>query len=530
MKPSRPRWKLFLILLAVPWLLRWILSFTPAEGAGLGGAASVLAVALTLLLAVIWLLLLSRLPWVERLFGFLTVALIATVLGFCVRIEGHMGDFFPQLTWVWSPSSEELADDLKPLSAGGAAAASITTDSPSDFPRFLGPNESNWISGSQLAADWATTTPKELWRRDIGLGWSSFSVAGPYAYTMEQRGEDEITVCYEARTGNPIWSHREKARFVESMGGIGPRSTPTIHDGRVYALGATGILLCLDAATGEVQWRRDTLEEAGHNNLQWAKSSSPLIVDDLVVITLGDPDRDDDEGSLAAYDRLLGDLKWQAGSERPAYASPILTTLDGQSQILDFHSTGIQGHAPATGEVLWSHDIGRAPAHNASPLVIGTQQVLIGVGYGRGSHLLEISGTEGPQTVTEVWRSNRMKPKFADMVLWENHIYGLDEGRFVCLRLEDGKRAWRGTRFKHGQILGVGDKVLIQAESGEIAVAEASPEKETIVHTFDALSGKTWNHPVLAGRLLLVRNDREAIVFEYPGNASGDVLPVEDDA
>lgn len=273
--PTRPRWKLLIVLLALPYLLRLAFRFTPLEEAGLGGAASILTIFLVLIMALLWLLLLSGLTWKGRWIGLGVLTVLGAGLALCVRVEGHMGNFFPQLAWVWSPRPADSADDLD--LASDTPAVEITTTSPSDFPRFLGLDQSNWVSGSLLAADWHLQKPTELWRSDIGLGWSSFSVAGPYAYTMEQRGEDEMTVCYEARTGQPIWAHRESARFEESMGGVGPRSTPTVHEGMVYALGATGILLCLDAQTGAVQWRRDTLAEAGQSNLKWAKSGSPLI-------------------------------------------------------------------------------------------------------------------------------------------------------------------------------------------------------------------------------------------------------------
>ncbi len=511
MRSQGPRWKLLIILIALPILGRIGFRFSPLEEGGFGGAASILAVALVLLLAVIWLLTLSRLPWKHRLIGLLALGILGVGLRFSVRHDGHMGDFFPQLAWIWSPKPGESADDLDFVAAD--QTATLTTGEPGDFPSFLGPNRNNWVSGNELPPDWHSRTPKELWRRDIGLGWSSFSVAGSLAFTMEQRGNRELTVCYEARTGAPIWAHAENSRFSESMGGDGPRSTPTVHeDGKVYALGAKGILLCLEGRTGDVIWRRDTLSEAGHDNLTWAKSCSPLIVEDTVVITLGNSK----DRSLAAYDRLTGEPRWRSGDDQPAYATPVLTSLAGQDQIVSFNASSVSGHHPATGEMLWSQKLKRISSHNATPLIVGPNRFLVGMGYGHGSHLIEIQSNGGQLSPSEIWHSNKFKPKFADMVYRDGHVYGLDEGRLVCLQLEDGQRAWRGSRFKHGQLLGVGDRLLIQAESGEIVIAQASPAKQEIHHRFDALSSKTWNHPVLAGRLLLVRNDREAIAFEYP--------------
>ncbi|MDA7644515.1 PQQ-like beta-propeller repeat protein [Verrucomicrobiales bacterium] len=513
MKQRRTRWKLLIILLAIPPLLRVIFSFTPYEEAGWGGAANLLTIILMLVMALVWLLLVSGLSWSRRLIGVALIGLLSVSLRFSVRHEGHMGDFFPQLAWVWTPKSDEVADSLELTTL--APNSPLTTNLPGDFPYFLGPNRDNWVSGSQLAADWAEQTPRELWRLNIGLGWSSFAVAGSFAYTLEQRGDDELTVCYEARTGNPVWVHAENVRFSESMGGDGPRSTPTVHEGKVYALGATGILLCFDGLTGEVVWRRETLNEVDQGNQMWAKSGSPLIVGGVVVITLGDSK----DRPLAAFDLLTGDPRWRGGDAKPGYATPVLTTLAGKRQIVCHNTGSVSGHDPMTGEILWNHDIGRSPAHTTIPMIIDTDKVLVSVGYGHGSHLIDLSSGEP----NEIWKTNKLKTKFSDMVVRNDHAYGLDEGRLVCMNIEDGQRAWRGTRFSHGQMLGVGDKLLIQAEGGEIVLAEATPEEEKIVHRFDALSSKTWNHPVLAGRLLLIRNDREAIVYEYPGNGSTDL-------
>ena len=510
MKSTSPRWKLLLILLLTPLLLRLGFSFTTYEDIGWGGAATLAAIILLLALAMIWLIFLSRLPWSRRLLGLLLLALLGFALRYSVRLEGHMGDFLPQLAWAWTPKSDEVADELTVLPP--VTEPALSTSPSSDFPAFLGPNGDNWVSGGQLAADWATQTPRELWRRDIGLGWSAFAVAGPHAITMEQRGENELTVCYMARSGDPVWVHTENVRFSESMGGDAPRSTPLLQDNKVYALGATGILLCLDQLTGNVVWRRDTLEESSQSNLMWAKSVSPILVEDTVVITLGNSN----DRPLAAYDLATGDLRWRAGNANPGYATPVLSTLAGKEQIVCHNTGSVSGHDPTTGEILWSYDIGSAPAHTTVPMIIGESQVLVSVGYGRGAHLLDLASG----TPTEVWRSNKLKTKFADMVVQNAHVYGLDEGRLVCQNLSDGERAWRGTRFGHGQLLGVGDTLLIQSEDGEVVLVKATPEEERIIHRFDALSSKTWNHPVLAGTLLLVRNDREAIVYEYPGNES----------
>ncbi len=517
MKATGPRWKLLTILLAIPLLGVLGFRLSPLDESGWGGAITILAVMLAMVFTLIWLLLLSGMPWKHRFRGLLVLVLMGASLGGSIRMEGHMGDFIPQFGWRCAKAVGDVGE--LDLTGAPAPVSEVITPSPADFPFFLGPNRDNWVSGGLLAADWAQQKPKELWRREIGLGWASFAVVGPYAYTLEQRDAEELVVCYEVRTGKPVWAHRESVRFEESMGGIGPRTTPSVANGKVYSLGATGVLVCLDALTGAVHWRKETLKEFGHENLMWAKSSSPFVVDDLVVVTLGDSDKP----SIAAYDTASGELRWQAGDDRSSYATPAVMDLAGKRQLVVVNSSSVTGHDPATGEQLWKHEIGKAPAHNTVPLNAGENRLLVSVGYGRGAWLIEVKKDSDQPSgfkAEEVWHSTKMKTKFADMVIRDGYAYGLDEARLVCLDLKTGQRAWRGKKYGHGQLLGVGNKLLIQSETGDIVIAEASPDGHEVINRFDALTSKTWNHPTLAGRILLVRNDREVVAFEYEGNGS----------
>ena len=211
-------------------------------------------------------------------------------------------------------------------------------------------------------------------------------VAGEFAYTMEQRGEMEVTVCYELRTGNAVWVHEEGVRFEESMGDDGPRSTPTVTDGRIFSMGATGILNCLDARTGEKIWGKDVLEEFGHGVPTWAKSCSPLVVDGKVVVTLGDKA----EKNLAAFEVATGELVWRAGDYKSSYASPVLATIHGKRQIVAFQQKSVDGYDIGTGEILWSFPVGNPQSNCASPLIVD-DTVITSSGYGYGTHRIRIS-------------------------------------------------------------------------------------------------------------------------------------------
>jgi len=503
---SRPRLLLLCILLALPLGVWAILKQIPkVVETGAGGALDLLLVLSLLLFGLVWLIFLSRLAWSTRLVGCALILAAAVLL----KMDGHTGSFFPQFSWRWS---QQAAREMPELAGAPAAEGEVLeTAGPENFPRFLGAEMNNWVAGELLPEGWYAEAPQELWRKQIGEGWSSFSVAGGFAFTMEQRGEEEVLVCYELATGDAVWVHAEHVRFEESMGDDGPRSTPTVADGKVFALGATGILNCHDARTGSLLWGKDVLAEAGHGVPTWAKSCSPLVVDGKVIVTLGDKA----EGNLAAFEAASGELVWRAGDYSSSYASPVLANLAGRNQIVAIQAKSVDGYGLDDGEILWSFPIGNPQGNCATPLVIG-DRVLTSGGYGYGSHLIEITESGGEFSADELWRSRKLKAKFADMVVHGEHIYGLDEGRLVCLSLEDGERVWRGTNFGHGQLLGVGGHLIVQSEKGGVFVIAADPDGEVITSEFDALDRRTWNHPVLAGRILLVRNDREAIAFQYP--------------
>lgn len=504
---ARPksRWKLLIIMEVVVILLWLVLKKIPGvEERGAGGAVDLLLVIATILVVLVWLLFLSRLRWEFRLGGMgVMLALIAMV-----KMDGHTGSFFPQFSWRWTKSAATEAPELKGMVAKEGTV--IATEGDKHFPRFLGEAMSNWVSGAMLPGDWFKKQPEELWRIQIGEGWAAFAVAGGYAYTMEQRGAKEMTICYELETGDAVWFHEESVRFEESMGDDGPRSTPTVIDGKVFSYGATGIFNCLDARTGEKIWGKDLLSEVSQSVPKWAKSCSPLVVDGKVVVSLGAEAKE----NLAALDMANGEVIWRSGDYPTSYASPVVATLAGKRQIVAIQQTSVDGYDIESGKILWSFPIGNPQSNCASPLILD-DTVITSAGYGYGSHRIAISQTDSGFEAKEVWRNKKFKAKFANMVIKDGFLYGLSEGRVSCLDLESGELKWRGSNFGHGQMLGVGNHIVVQEEQGGITILEANPEKQTEVTSFDALEHRTWNNPVLAGNILLIRNDREAIAFEF---------------
>jgi outer membrane protein assembly factor BamB len=389
----------------------------------------------------------------------------------------------------------------------------------SDFPQFLGPDRSGVLAGIALSRDWDRSPPKALWRQPIGLGWSAFAVSGQRAITQEQRRDDELIVCYELQTGRALWAHTNRVRFSETLGGDGPRATPTIDQGHVYAEGASGILDCLEETTGQLIWSRDVLGDNHLSNLTWGKSCSPLLARGLVVVTGGEQ-RDK---ALLAYEAATGKPVWQAGRDGASYGSPMLASMSGQEQILIVNGHSVTGHDTQSGEILWEYAWPGDFAKATQPLVIDSNRVFVAAGYGVGCVMLKIDrSATGKWSAVALWKNRNLKPKFTNLVRKGHHLYGLDEGVLTCVNLEQGTREWKEGRYGHGQILLVDDLLVIQAESGNVALVEVSPEKPRKLAQFPALQGKTWNNLVLLRDLLLVRNDQEAACYRLPLQASRD--------
>jgi outer membrane protein assembly factor BamB len=496
------------MLVAAAGLLVWIWSSEQAQRqdyvtptlAVLGLGAIVLGV-----WSVVWLLFISRLPWGTRIEVFAAMLVVIGLAGAAVEFRGFSGDLVPVFGWRWAGE----AADVGPGRSGAAEGATVT--SPRDYPQFLGPGRDGSVPGVRLARAWPEP-PRRLWRQPIGSGWSGFAVAGDFAVTHEQRGEEELVTGYDRLTGELLWSHADRTRWDDPLGGPGPRATPAIHDAGVYSLGGTGTLNALDLVTGALRWTTNVLEDHGVSAPRYGVSASPLVLDGVVVVAVGGTDGH----ALAGYDAATGALRWSGGDGSPAYGSPRHAVLAGVPQILVLNGDAVAAHDPASGRVLWEHPWPPAES-TAQPLVLPGDRVLVSTGYGVGSKMFRVRGAaEGGVAADLLWESRGLKAKFTNVVYRAGYLYGLDDGILVCLDPESGARRWKRGRYGHGQVMLVDDLLVVLGENGTVALVEAGPEAYRELARFQALDGKTWNHPALAGRHLLVRNDREAACYELP--------------
>jgi outer membrane protein assembly factor BamB len=462
--------------------------------------------------------------------------MVATILIACgawllVRQDGINGDHQATFGFRWADSPEERllaqspnetaataapapAASVAPATATPAASptASVALQTPATqpvetraaWPGFRGPKRDGIARGVTIDTDWSGKPPVQLWRRPVGPGWSSFAVNGDLVYTQEQRGENEIVSCYKATTGQPVWTHQDAARFFEANAGAGPRATPTLSNGRVYTFGATGILNALDANNGAVVWSRNVATETNTEIPFWGFSSSPLVIGDMVVIAAS--------GQLVAYDGATGNRRWLGPARGGSYSSPHLVTIDGVAQVLLVSGAGVTSLSVADGKQLWEHNW---PSNFMVQPALTPEGDILLTSQENGARRIAVNHNASGWSVAERWTSNTLKPYFNDFVIHKGYAFGFDGRILACIDLKNGERKWKGGRYGNGQLVLLPDQdlLLVLSEEGELALVGATPDQFTERAKMTAIQGKTWNHPVLAGDILLVRNAEEMAAF-----------------
>jgi len=434
------------------------------------------------------------------------------------------------------------------------AEADVKTTTPNDFAQFLGPNRNATIETVKLADSWSTP-PELLWKIDIGEGWSGFVVVNGNAITQEQRGALECVTCYDVETGELIWINKSNRRHedIAAMGKAGPRATPTVDDGLVYVTSGTGVLDCIDGATGETLWTANVPKLVGieqvviqnslgleytteSSRMMWGRSGSPLVVDDLVVVPAGGPDgteaKSDPTVTMIAFDKKTGEEKWRGGKRMISYGSPTLATIAGKRQILLVAENCAVGHDVETGEELWSHE--RSGSSNADAncsqvtyignLLDGEDHLLLSKGYGMGGEEIKVTKDDDKWNVESVVKNSRvLKTKFTNPVITggdqpnETWTFGLSDGYLECVGAYGLERQWKQRgRFGNGQLLLVGNKLLVHSETGTLFLVEANSKEYVELGSIKTIDGICWNTICLYGDLVLVRSELQAACFRLP--------------
>jgi outer membrane protein assembly factor BamB len=424
-----------------------------------------------------------------------------------LRTDGMDADANHDFAWRWAITAEERLLTQKGTLEVSVPSESSAMEKEAAWPGFRGRNRDGIIPGVRINTDWKKSPPVEMWRQPIGPGCSSFAIQGNLLYTQEQRGENELVTCYKLSTGELVWSHSDKARFWDSHAGAGPRSTPTLAGGLVYTLGGTGILNVLNAANGSVIWSRNAATDAKVKVLPWGFTSSPLVIDSIVIVALS--------GKLAAYDITNGKPLWFGADGGNSYSSPQLVTIDGARQVILMSNSGALSVEPDSGKQLWKYDW---PIEDRilQPAVISEGELLLAGEY-NSIRRIKVLYSQSNWAVNELWKSEEMILNFNDIVIHKGYAYGFDGPKIACTDLKDGKCIWRGKPYR-GWLLLLADQdlLLVLTEKGDLALVEAIPGHFKEVARMPAIKGKTWNHPVLVGDVLVVRNNFEMAAFRLP--------------
>lgn len=519
---SSPSWRrrlrLPLIALAIPVALRCLYWIVDRTEIGIEHQMTVMmafqfALMLAILVVACWFAFSRWIPFSYKLIV-ASFALLAVGFGvWAIQTVEFDGQMSPQVRFRWEPSAEEQLAVYRKETTPSASEADLTVG-PQDSPFYRGPT-GDGVAPSKIADNWDKTPPKLLWKHPVGGGHAGIAVAGNSLVTMEQRGGDEAVVCYDRITGRERWAYTYPAKFAtsEPMGGDGPRTTPSVVDGLVYALGGAGDLVCLDGKSGSKKWSVNILTDAGAANLEWGMSGSPLVVDGKVIVNPGVNPKDNKKQAVAAYDRYTGVKLWANGTSQAGYASPMRLDTGGTTQAVVFDAEGVAGYALADGREVWRHpwktDMGM---NSAQPVVLGDGRVFISSERSQGGAAISIT----PPT-SVVWKGRALSARFCSPVLHAGHLYGLSQGRLVCVDAATGKQKWADGDYGNGQLVLADGKLVITAERGFLALVKADPAEHMELGRFDIFADRTWNVPALAGRNLYMRNHRELACVEMPG-------------
>ncbi len=391
-----------------------------------------------------------------------------------------------------------------------------------DWAQFLGPLRNGTSAEKNLIDTWPVGGPQIAWRTPLGVSMSGVAVANGAAFTMFQDETSQFVVCLNAASGKERWRTPVAPMFENAMG-HGPRATPTVADGHVFAFTGEGILAALKLNDGKPLWSVDVPKLLKGKPNEYGVSCSPLATDGLVVVHSGT-----DSAAVAAFKIDDGKLAWQAGKGNAGYSSPVMMTLGGVTQIVSLTGAVAMGVVPATGKQLWSFPYPTEyDCNTATPVQLDDQHLLISAGENHGSVILALQADKNGMTAESVWSSfgkdSQLRAEWQTPVIHDGHLYGLDNQgsagpitSLVCVRLKDHKTMWQKSRFGKSNLILADGKLFLTTMEGEVVIVEASPTefhelgRATIMET-------TRQAPALANGHLFVRDDKELICIDVKG-------------
>ncbi len=379
--------------------------------------------------------------------------------------------------------------------------------------QYRGPNRDGHIPDQGVTVNWQAK-PSALWRVPAGAGHSSVLIAEETVYTLEQSGDKETLFARNLSNGKEKWKLAQQTKWDDMMSGTGPRSTPTLLDGKLYTLFSNGVLCRVNAKSGKLEWKTKTVDP-DYEFPEWGISCSPLIWNELIILNLGG-----EKGAVRAYSINDGQLAWESDlSGKGVYISSSILNLLGENHLLAAVEGKIAGLNPKNGKTLWekSWKIFLNNALIAQPIALSKNSFLLAAGYGKGAECWTLSrGANEEYLIETSWKSKNLKAKFSNPVLKDGYLYGLSENLLVCLEAKTGELKWRGKKYGYGRILVSKDKLLILGSAGVLSVVEASPNEFMELFSEQILSdSRCWNGPALADGYFVAMNGEELACFDW---------------
>jgi outer membrane protein assembly factor BamB len=394
------------------------------------------------------------------------------------------------------------------------------------WPQWRGPNRDGVAPKGPFRTNWNEQPPTKLWSVPGGGGYASIVVVDGRAYSFDLWEEQERLRCLDAQTGAELWSQKLPTINYDRMRkgyASGPRSTPTIHDGKLYAVGATGRFVCYEIRGVEPKllWYHELVDEFEATLPDWGMASSPLIEGDLVIVQPGGK-----AGTIAAFERISGELRWANGSEPNGYSSPIAATLDGVRQIVAVTGESIIGIGPSDGQRLWSQPwLTRFNGNIATPIILAGRYVFVSSDYNKGCTLLQVTREGDGARVDEVYfRKNRvMRNHHSTSVVLEDHLYGADQNELKCVSWKTGEvvEEWYATTDE-GRTIGKSSLIRVEnylvglTESGSLFLAAANPKEFVFLGQVpNIFSGRdNWACPVVVDGCIYLRDGQSIVCYE----------------
>ena len=459
----------------------------------------------------------SQVNWPARKWITMSTWVVSLLLWLGLRNEGMVASFAPQLALRWTPETQTSVDLTERAEVAPKQLEQLQSISlqPGDWPRFRGPDSNGQAIDTELKLG-EQIIPTLVWKQPVGFSWSSVIVVDNLLYSQEQRDEEEAVVCFDANTGAQVWLHTDKSRFEDmtKASGVGPRGTPTFADGRIYTVGGTGLVNCLNAIDGTKIWQRNINDDAKTSVAMWGYSTSPAIIENKCFIQAGG--RSEEASETLCYDAQTGEIIWSSKGSGETYSSAEVAKLAGQQQLLTSVGGITTGRDLTDGHELWN--IVGATRGNTMlmPLALGDDNLIVASGEGDGTSLYKISHEEDQWTAKKIWTCKKLRPDFNDVVVLDDFVLGLSKGLLTCASLDDGKLLWKKFRFASGQLISLPSHhaVLVLSEEGELSIVAVTADDATMLATWPAVSGKTWNHPVLVGNRIYCRSAEELACYE----------------